>query len=145
MCDSCQRLDYTLTEYQAMYAQVQDIQRSKANGKDDWSHGTIFAELINSDLPPPELSADRLMDEAGGIIGAAIETTKWATVVTVFHILDNPPILQRLRRILEKAIPDPKTLPSLAELEQIPYFMACIQEGTALPSHPLDSRFTLAL
>jgi cytochrome P450 len=115
-----------------MRAQIQDIQGSIVNGKDIRSKGTIFTELIHSNLPPQELRLDRLMDEAAGIVGAGIETTKWATVVTFFHIINNPPVLQRLRQDLEKAIPDPAHPPSLVELEQIPYLMACIEEGDDL-------------
>lgn len=69
------------------------------------------------------------MDEASGVVGAGIETTKWAFVQTFFHIIDNPSVLQHLRVELLKAIPDPAAPPSVTELEQMPYLMACIEEG----------------
>ena len=120
---------HLLTGLQTIRTQVQDIQQSKAAGKDDRLHGTIFSELLNSNLPPRELTTERLMDEASGVVGAGIETTKWAMVVTVFHIINNPLILQRLRKDLEEAIPDPAQSPRLITLEQVPYLMACIEEG----------------
>lgn len=115
-----------------MRSQIQEIQRSRASGKYDRSQGTIFTELMDSDLPPQELLLDRLMDEAAGVVGAGIETTKWATVVTVFHIINNPSVLRRLRQDLKKAISDPRCPPGLTELDQMPYLMACIEEGKSL-------------
>ncbi len=100
-----------------------------ADGKNDRSQGTIFKELLTSDIPSSELSVDRLVDEAVGIVGAGIETTKWAIVVTIFHILDNPHVLHRLHQELEYAIPEPSSPPSLNVLEKLPWLMACIEEG----------------
>lgn len=98
-----------------------------ASSKDQ--KGTIFFELLNSALPPEDLKVYRLKDEAMSIIGAGIETTKMANVVTTFHILHNPAILQRLKYELKDAIPDPSNPPSLAVLEKLPYLAACVQEG----------------
>ena len=108
---------------------LQDILHSRTCGKDDRSRGTIFTEIMDSDLPTQQFTIDRLMDEASGVVGAKIETTKWAFVQTCFHIIDNPPILQRLRVELLKAIPGPAAPPSVTELEQMPYPLACIEGG----------------
>ena len=112
-----------------MKAQIQDILQNRACGKNDRSSGTIFTEIMGSGLPPQQFTLDRLMDEASGVVGAGIETTKWAFVVTCFHIINNPSVLQRLREELLKAIPDPAAPPSVTELERMPYLMACIEEG----------------
>ena len=47
-----------------------------------------------------------------------------------FHIIDNPPVLQRLRQELRTAIPDLEDPPSWDELGRLPYLSACIEEGT---------------
>lgn len=112
-----------------MRAQIQYIQSRRATGKEDRARGTIFTELMDSDLPPQELALDRLMDEASGVVGAGIETTKWATVVTFFHLINNPVVLQRLLQELAEAIPDPTNVPVVTELEKLPWLMACIEEG----------------
>lgn len=112
-----------------MRAQIQCIQRSRAPGKEDRAQGTIFTKLMDSDLPPHELALDRLMDEASGVVGAGIETTKWATVVTFFHLINSPVVLQRLRQELVEAIPDSSDVSSVTELEKLPWLMACIEEG----------------
>ena len=119
-------------------AQVEDIKQARVKGlKDTRAKGTIFTDVMDSSLPPREKTTARLSDEAAGVVGAGIETTKWAAVVTFFHIIDNPAVLQRLRRDLKTAFPDPGKIPSLSELEDVPYLMACIEEG--ISCHPILS------
>lgn len=90
---------------------------------------TVFATLLDSNLPAKELSLTRLQNEATNIVGAGIETTKRALAVASFHILDNPAILTRLREELISAIPDPHTPPPLSVYEKLPYLSACIEES----------------
>lgn len=90
---------------------------------------TIFNELMKSNLPPDELTVDRLESEAMSIIGAGIETTKESLAISVFHIIANPAIHKRLRKELEEAIPDPAVLPELKDIEVLPYLGACVEEG----------------
>ena len=101
----------------------------KEDGKTGINQDSIFAQLLDSNLPLQELKSHRLMEEGVALIGAAIDTTKWSTVVTIFHVLQNPAVLTRLRQELDQAIPDPASLPPLPTLEKLPYFMACIEEG----------------
>lgn len=96
---------------------------------------TVFATLLDSDLPPEELSLTRLQHEAISLIGAGIETTKRALSVASFHILDNPAILARLREELISAIPNPESPPPLEVYEKLPYLSACIEEGAFSLSH----------
>jgi cytochrome P450 len=92
-------------------------------------HKTIFSELLNSDLPPEELSVERLGEEANITLGAATETTKGALTVATFHLLNNPTLHKKLRDELVSAIPEKDTILPLSELEKLPYLTACIQEG----------------
>jgi len=116
----------------AIKQQIKEIQNNVSSGKDDRSDGTIFTELLNSNLPPAELTLERLTDEAGGVVGAGIETTKWACVVTCFHIINNPCVRDRLFQDLIMAIPDPRMPLVLSKLEQVPFLVACIEEGLRL-------------
>ena len=93
------------------------------------SHKTVFNELLYSDLPPEELSLDRIHHEAAGITGAGIDTTKTALSQASFHIINNEKIFQRLRQELTEAFPDLSKPPTLLELEKLPYLSAIIQEG----------------
>jgi cytochrome P450 len=92
-------------------------------------HKTIFSELLDSDLPPEELSVKRLGEEANIILGAATETIKGALTVATFHLLNNPTLHKKLREELLSAIPEKDTILPLPDLEKLPYLTACIQEG----------------
>ncbi|KAK1140320.1 hypothetical protein N8T08_010455 [Aspergillus melleus] len=115
-----------------MCSHVRQVLRNHEAGSDDDQKGTIFYELLNSGLPAEDLTVPRLKDEAMSIVGAGIETTKMANVVTSFHILNNPAVLRRLQDELKDAIPDSSKPPPLSVLEQLPYLGACIQEGIRL-------------
>ena len=93
------------------------------------SHDTVFSALLESSLPQEELSVTRLQHEAISVTGAGIETTMRALSVASFHIIANPPVLQRLQEELTTAILDPENPPSLDDLGKLPYLSACIEEG----------------
>ena len=127
-----------------MYVQISEILRNKdVNGsktKQSISQRkTIFADILDSKLPPEELTTIRLQHEAISVVGAALETTKWALTVATYHILANPSISTRLQLELERAIPDPQKIPSWSELQKLPYLSACIEEGNCL--HPFLIKF----
>lgn len=120
-----------------MKNQVQNMLRNRETGSNDEQQGTIFYQLGNCGLPPEDLEVSRLKDEAMSIVGAGIETTKMANVVTCFHLINNPRIMQRLQQELKDAIPNPQNQPPLSVLENLPYLAACIQEGIPLPGSTL--------
>ncbi|KAL8904801.1 MAG: hypothetical protein Q9207_003024 [Kuettlingeria erythrocarpa] len=92
----------------------------------------MFADLLDSNLPPHELTATRLQHEAITVVGAGLETTKWTLTVAFYYILADPAIHKRLREELETAIPDPSTVPSWSELQRLPYLSACVEEALRL-------------
>jgi cytochrome P450 len=96
------------------------------------THPTIFAELLESDLPPVEKSVARLGDEAQLMLGAGIETVGWTLAVTTFHVINNGAIFAKLRAELKEALPTTTTPLSCQKLERLPYLTACIQEGLRL-------------
>ncbi|KAK1144850.1 hypothetical protein N8T08_004863 [Aspergillus melleus] len=114
-----------------MRNQIADILDSRATSKAS-DRKTVFNALLESDLPPQEVTLNRLQHEAITVIGAGFETTKYALTVASFHIINTPSIYLRLRRELDAAIPDPNHIPSLSELEKLPYLTACIQECVRL-------------
>lgn len=116
-----------------MRSLIRGAQHDRERSKDNKSEGTIFNELLQSNLPPQELSMERLKDEAVSIIGAGIESSKWACTVACFHIISHPTIQRRLGQELTAAIPDPQSMPSLSKLEQLPYLTACVEECKATP------------
>ena len=116
-----------------MKNQIIGVLRGSNKASQEKQHDTVFNALLQSDLPPEETSLTRLQHEAISLVGAGLETTKWALTVGSFHILDNLPVLQRLREELVSAIPDTSSPPSLEKLEKLPYLSACIEEGN--PPH----------
>ncbi|KAJ6443714.1 Polyketide synthase [Purpureocillium lavendulum] len=96
-------------------------------------HRTVFHELLQSSLPPEELSVERLKHEAASITGAGIDTTKTTLALATYHILATEKVRERLRAELEEAIPDANAaIPSVPELEKIPYLNAIVQESLRL-------------
>ena len=118
--------------------QISAILNNSKVANTEKSGNTVFAALLDSNLPPEELSQTRLQHEAIGLIGAGVETTKRALTVASFHILNNPAILTRLREELIAAIPVPENPPPLDVYEKLPYLGACIEEGSAPPQAPVS-------
>lgn len=94
---------------------------------------TIFAQILESDLPEHELSDQRLIDEGVLIATAGSETTAWAITITTYHIMKNPTVLAKMRQelatveILERNPVAPWTV-----LERLPYLTAVIKEGVRM-------------
>ncbi|PMB64430.1 Trichodiene oxygenase [Beauveria bassiana] len=91
---------------------------------------TLFRHLLNSDLPPSELSEERLSREAQVLIGAGTMTTAGTLAFLCYYILADPAIKERLTTDLTDVMtgyPDKK--PTWAELEKVEYLQALIKEG----------------
>lgn len=137
-----------------MRKQIAEIQSKPASErKGGRTDATIFHELLEGSLPDAEKRLERLWQEGQIIVGAGTETTAWskpttpphlhdhrpnhsippaALSATIFYLLWEPDAMDRLRKELETAIPDPAVLPPLQTLEQLPYLSAVITEGLRL-------------
>ncbi|RYP84871.1 hypothetical protein DL769_001065 [Monosporascus sp. CRB-8-3] len=93
---------------------------------------TIFDSMLDADVPASEKSFSRLISEAQTLTGAGAMTTANALDTTFYHLLANPNCLNRLRGELVSSIPDPVAIPSVAQLETLPYLTAVIHEGLRL-------------
>ncbi|MCJ1470080.1 hypothetical protein MMC07_008725 [Pseudocyphellaria aurata] len=96
------------------------------------AHKTVFSSLLDSSLPPEELSTVRLQQEAAGVVGAGIETTKGTLTLACYHLIKNRHFYQQLRQELESAFPDVSNQPALSVLEKLPYLNAVILESLRL-------------
>jgi cytochrome P450 len=125
--------DLVLMESQSLnqrIARLFDSPNPKAEGKISHSgNKTVFEVLLDSSLPPTELTQTRLQHESVSIVGAGFDTTREILAIITYHVLANPDITRKLRDELRSAIPDPKQIPSWAQLQQLPYLSACIEEG----------------
>ncbi|KAM7220995.1 cytochrome P450 [Rhypophila decipiens] len=96
----------------------------------DVSHPTIFHDLLSSEiLTPQDKAVSRLAQEGQIVVQAGTLTTSWALTIAIFFLLEQKPLLAKLRRELCTAIPDPNAVTPLATLEQLPYLRAVIKEA----------------
>jgi hypothetical protein len=124
----------TADSKQEVIAQILAIKNGKNQGHKDVSHFTVFKELLDSDLPPEEMSVDRLFQDGFTLITAGMETTSYTLQIATLYVLYNQSIHQKLVKELLLAIPASANIPQLAELEKLPYLTAVITEGdTTLP------------
>ena len=123
---------WSLREQERLY--IQQTQRVIDGGDaDQTAHVTIFHELrYNSDLPADEKTRERLVAEAGSIVGAGTLTTAHMLSLTLFFLLKHPDQLARLRAELGAATPSGAVVPGLQALEKLPYLDAVIHEGLRL-------------
>ena len=108
-------------------------QEKAAQGSKDTStmgRPTLFRYLVNSDLPPSELSDQRMSREAQVLIGSGTITTAGTMGFLCYYIMANPTIRKRLGEELMDVMEGyPTKKPTWAQLEKVPYFQAVIKEG----------------
>jgi cytochrome P450 len=62
-----------------------------------------------------------------GTIFAGTDTTSTALTFTLSEIFSSPQAYERLHQELKQAMPDPRDICPLSELEALPYLMACVK------------------
>ncbi|PYH76233.1 cytochrome P450, partial [Aspergillus uvarum CBS 121591] len=90
--------------------------------------------LADPSVPPSEKDSPRLEDDAIFLMMAGTDAPSQALAITMFHILHNPEVHQRLKAELLANIPDMRCIPALETLEQLPFLSATIKEGLRLSS-----------
>ncbi|KAL4922403.1 cytochrome P450 [Aspergillus aurantiobrunneus] len=111
--------------------------RLHENYKSQFSQPTFFHDVLNSNLPPEEKSAERLAQEVQVVIGAGAETTGKMLTWTTYYLLENPKKLNKLKEELDRL--DPKQTATLIDFEQMPYLTSVMLEGLRL-SYGVSSR-----
>ncbi|WQF83044.1 Putative cytochrome P450 [Colletotrichum destructivum] len=115
--------------------QIAEIKRTENTDKWqlDVSHPTIFHEMLSSRLlPPREKTVSRLGQDGQILVQGGTLTTSWTLSLAVFHLLNRPSTLRRLRDELFAAIPDRDAVVPLAELENLPYLRGVVKEALRL-------------
>ncbi|KAI5360433.1 putative cytochrome P450 [Septoria linicola] len=122
--------DLTIPEYaKAMHKSERALTAEDKNGKE-----SVASALAQSDLlPPSEKTLQRIVAEVGGIIGGGAETTARTLAIGLYYILADSDIhsniLAELRTLMPRA---DSALPTVAELERLPYLTASIHKATRL-------------
>ncbi|KAB8200206.1 cytochrome P450 [Aspergillus parasiticus] len=90
--------------------------------------------LADPDVPASEKESSRLEDDAVLLTIAGTDAATQATAITFFDILNNPTVHKKLKVELFENIPEVATVPTIHQLEQLPYLSATIKEGLRLSS-----------
>ncbi|RDA91545.1 hypothetical protein CP533_4373 [Ophiocordyceps camponoti-saundersi (nom. inval.)] len=112
---------------EAIFDHVRGTSRD-ATGSSD----TVITALTDPVLPPHERSVNRLRDETWAIVGAGTETTARVLTVAAYHLGRNPIVARKLRAELCTILPEPDSIASWAELEQLPYLSGVVHESLRL-------------
>ena len=116
--------------------QVQDVKSSVLHaGKGDGQR-SIIQELLQSDMPESEKSVKRIAQEAQTLVSAGSTTTVHFLKTTIYFILADLVVHERLKAELKGAFPDPRQNPPLHVLEQLPYLNAVVKEGSRMTHGP---------
>ncbi|GFF55322.1 trichodiene oxygenase [Aspergillus udagawae] len=119
------------------FAFIFNLQESSANLASSAMRSekpSVLRTLRSSALPASEKSEDRLSAEGFSFVMAATESTAQTLASTLYHLVDNPPILQELRAQLEKLLEENQGQLSWTALEQLPYLRHIVMEGMRVTS-----------
>lgn len=82
-------------------------------------------EIVKSNLPPEDKTAQRIFADVATITGAGFETTSSVLRLATYYVFNSPDILHRLRVEIESAAGEL----NLRTLEQLPYLTAVLMEA----------------
>jgi cytochrome P450 len=110
--------------------QMQNI-TSKRNGAEASQRVSVFHHLLSTTtIPEPEKRTSRLQAESMVILIAGTFTSAHTLSMTVYHVLSEPRIGDRLREDLREVMAGyPARYPQWMVLEKIPYLQGCIKEA----------------
>ena len=115
---------------QLALAKKEKADSNNGDGYDLKAHTSLFHHILNSEMPKSELSDERLAKEAQVLMGGGTASTARTIAYISYYILAKPHIHSRLQRELKAVMAAyPQKVPSLAELEKLPYLQALIKEG----------------
>lgn len=107
--------------------QINETKSNIAKGYIPKGHRTIFYDLItNPEIPEPEKDTERLRTEAQSVLIAGTVTAAHILTNIAYHIIDNPPILKKLREELKTLMPADGTKPKWQELNQLEYLVSSL-------------------
>jgi hypothetical protein len=111
---------------------VVTLQRQREAGaeyKNDSLEKAIYPTILaDPEVPESEKDLSRLQDDAIFLMVAGTDLPAQALAITMFHILNNPKVYQKLKEELFSGIPDINTTPTLEELERLPYLVSWLYD-----------------
>lgn len=95
---------------------------------------TIFEGILDSSLPESEKTNERLASEAQLVVFAGEGTVAYTLTCALYHLLASPAVLSKLKSELVSAGLETNSIPSISQVDALPYLSAVIQEVIRL--HP---------
>ena len=108
--------------------QIEAIKLGFKESEEKEIQSNIFSEVLNSDLPPEHKTVTGLVDDAQVLLSGGAVTTTLTLSVATYYILSTPSVFNRIMNDLKDMMPDPTEQRPLADLEQLPYLTAIINE-----------------
>jgi cytochrome P450 len=84
---------------------------------------SIFEGILAQHPDPENADREAMMQEAGGLVGAGVQTTRWCLSVGLLEIAAEPDIQRKLYEELRDAHPDMAKPLSFVECEKLPYLV----------------------
>ncbi|KAJ8063550.1 hypothetical protein OCU04_007422 [Sclerotinia nivalis] len=114
---------------------IERVREIKSSPNPERVKSTIFEGILNSSsLPPEEKTDHRLASEAQLTVFAGEGTTAYSLTCALYHLLAKPAEAQKLKDELAAVGLHRNEIPSIAQVDSLPYLSAIIQEAVRL--HP---------
>lgn len=111
---------------------IRDGSTKQDRSLDTGSRPSMMNELLYCDLPDSEKTMTRLIDEGQTVVGAGSITTAEMLSAMMYHLVEEPRIMERLHTELQPLMRRSNGKAALNELEQLPFLTAIIKEGLRL-------------
>ena len=94
---------------------------------------TLFHAIDKSNLPPQEKTPLRLTQEGLTVLFAGGETGSRLLAHTVYHLLANPDVLEKVKKEILEAVGDSEERPDIKVLESLPWLVRIFHFGRQTP------------
>ncbi|PYH75502.1 cytochrome protein [Aspergillus uvarum CBS 121591] len=93
---------------------------------------TLIEAIAGPKMPEHLRTPQRLMNDGFALTIGGTETTARSLAVGMYHLIDRPEILSKLREELGQVMPTPDSRPTWNELEKLPYMAGVVNETLRL-------------
>ncbi|CAN9285974.1 unnamed protein product [Alternaria alternata] len=107
---------------------ISKVREIRESDDPNQAKNSIFGGILSSSLSAEEKTDQRLTSEAQLVVFAGENTTAYTLTSAIFQILAHPRILRKIRNELATVIKDERGIPTFAQLDQLQYLNAVINE-----------------